>query len=172
MLLTIKQGPNESLRGYITRFNETLIKVVRPSDGAAIMALRAGLRPTQFLLKITEEPPTSLSKLLERAYKEMDLEDAMDQRIKEVAGWRTFRSFKPADRESQRSINNSRATLCLSNQREIFQDLKRRGILLQAPPMDARSSQYRNNGKYCEFHQDQGHTTDECRTLTREIEGN
>lgn len=33
MFLNIKQGPSKSLREYITRFNETLMKVVRPSDG-------------------------------------------------------------------------------------------------------------------------------------------
>lgn len=41
MLLNIKQGPNESIRKYITRFNETLMRVARPSDGEAIMALCA-----------------------------------------------------------------------------------------------------------------------------------
>lgn len=84
MLLTIKQGPNESLRGYITKFNETLIKVAKPTDGTTIMALRAGLRPTRFLLKFIENPPTSLAEMMDRAYKEMDAEDVMDQRIKEV----------------------------------------------------------------------------------------
>lgn len=79
ILLNIKQGPNESLRGYITRFNETLMRVARPSDGEAIMALCVGLRPTRFLLKMTNKPPTTLSKTMERAYKEMDAEETMDQ---------------------------------------------------------------------------------------------
>lgn len=36
--------------------------------------------------------------------------------------------------------------------------------------MNTRTLPYRANGKYCEYHQDQDHTTEECRTLAREIE--
>lgn len=68
-------------------------------------------------------------------------------------------------------MNNSEASTCLPNQREIYRDLKNKGVdLLPAQSMDARSQQFRNNGRYCEYHQDQGHTTNECRTLAREIE--
>lgn len=63
------------------------MKVVRPSDREAIMALRAGLRPTGFLFKMTNKPPTTLSEIMERAYKEIDAEETMDQRIKEVVDW-------------------------------------------------------------------------------------
>lgn len=48
MLLIIKHGPSEILRGYISRFNETLIKVAKPTNGAVIMVLRAGLHPRVF----------------------------------------------------------------------------------------------------------------------------
>lgn len=84
MLLNIKQAPDESLRKYIARFNETLMKVVRPSDSEAIMTLIAGLRPTRFLLKITDDPPTTLAETMERAYREMNAEETMGQRMKEV----------------------------------------------------------------------------------------
>lgn len=60
------------------------MRVVRPSDGEAIMALRAGLKPTRFLLKITNKPLSSLFEIMKRAYKEMDAEEAMDQRMKEL----------------------------------------------------------------------------------------
>lgn len=58
----------------------------------------------------------------------------------------------------------------MPNQIEIYRDLKNEGVLSPTPPMGAKSLPYRNNGKYCEYHQDQGHTTDERRTLAREIE--
>lgn len=35
--------------------------------------------------------------------------------------------------------------------------------------MMVESATYRENGKYCEYHQDSGHTTTECRSLARAI---
>lgn len=61
------------------------MKISKPTDGAAIMALRAGLRPTRFLEKITDDPPRSLAKMIERPYKQMNTEETMDQRIKEIS---------------------------------------------------------------------------------------
>lgn len=117
MLLTIIQGPIESLRRYITRFNETLIKIAKPTDGAAIIVLRAGLRPTRFLEKITDDPPRStLAEMLERAYRQMNTEETMDQRIKEVVSWGTQRPVRP---NNQRGMINSGISTQLPNQREI-----------------------------------------------------
>lgn len=36
-------------------------------------------------------------------------------------------------------------------------------------PMWIETTAYRENAKYCEYHQDSGHTTMECRNLTRVI---
>ncbi|KMZ76197.1 hypothetical protein ZOSMA_105G00240 [Zostera marina] len=165
MLLTIKQGPNKSLRGYITKFNETLIKVAKPTDGTTIMALRAGLRPTRFLLKFIENPPTSLAEMMDRAYKEMDAEDVMDQRIKEVTRWSSSKIHKYGIPNKSGQNNVPR----IPNHREIFYDLKNKGILSQPQPMNSKTLPYRNNGKFCEYHQNQGHTANECRTLEKEI---
>lgn len=41
------------------------MKVERRSDGEIKMALRARLRPTRFLLKMTNIPPSTLSKVME-----------------------------------------------------------------------------------------------------------
>lgn len=154
LLLNVKQGPSENLKGYITRFNEALIKVTKPSDEATIMALRAGLHPTCFLLKIIDDPPTSLSEMMERTYKEMNSEDTMDQRIKEEMTWNMpIKGGNPH-----------------SNQKKLFCELKSKGILSSPRPMDDRTQQSRNNGKFCKYYQDQGHTTKECRSLAKEIE--
>lgn len=132
------------------------------------MALRAGLRPTRFLLKISDDPQTSLSEMMERAYKEMNSEDTMDQRIKEVMTWNTPRINKP--KENRRNFPQTNSENPRSNQKGMFYELKIKGALTPARPMDTRSQQSRSIGKLCEYHQDQGHTTEECRSLAREIE--
>lgn len=117
-----------------------------------------------FLLKITDNPPTSLSEMLERAYKKRDSEETMDQIMKEVTSWGAQRPAK----QNNFNRNNTRSVARRPSQGEIFKDLKNKGVLLPPPPMDERTQQFRNNGRYCEYHQD--HTTDKCRTLAWEIE--
>lgn len=172
MLLNIKQGPGESLRKYITKFNETLTRVAKPSDGEIIMALSADLRPTRFLLKMTNKPPVSYAEAMERAYKKMDAEETMDQRMKEVLEWETPRFPRNQNKNNMVMSDSSRTntTATIPGQKEIFRNLKSKGILLPIKPLDSRTLPYRSNGRYCEYHQDQGHTTKECRTLAREIE--
>lgn len=84
------------------------MRVARPNDGDAIMALCAGLRPTKFLLKMTNKPPTSLSETMERAYKEMDAEETMDQRMKEVLDWQTPRLSRNQNRNNRTIMDPSR----------------------------------------------------------------
>lgn len=57
---------NESLRGYVKRFSETLNRVEKSTDSTAIMAYKVGLRSTRFAVKIVEEPLVSMSDLYEK----------------------------------------------------------------------------------------------------------
>lgn len=58
----------------------------------------------------------------------------------------------------------------VQNQTEVFLALKGAGALLGVRPMKVESVAYREKRKYCEYHQDSGHTTTECRILARTIE--
>lgn len=75
---------NETLREYIKRFNETLKRVVIPNDGAIMTALGAGRKPSWFFVSLINKPVDNLAKLMEMAYKEMDVEEMLDEMYKDI----------------------------------------------------------------------------------------
>lgn len=58
----------------------------------------------------------------------------------------------------------------IPNQAKIFRELKDKGVIPPGRPLDERTRRFRDNGRFCEYHQDVGHNTDECRSLAREME--
>lgn len=98
-----------------------------------------------------------MSDLYEKAYCVMDIEEMMEEKIKE------FR----IPNTGQTNCDPSRQFLPKDNQRDKFLELQ--NILPPARPMNEASSQYRNNGKYCESVSITKIkvTTKECKTLAR-----
>lgn len=48
------------------------------------MAFRTGLRPTRFAVNITENPPIKVADLFEKTYTEMDIEEMLEEKFKEL----------------------------------------------------------------------------------------
>lgn len=109
--------------------------------------------------------------MMERAYKKMNAEDTMDQRIKETTTWNASKTGGPGNKRNRSNTQQLAANggKAYPDQKKIFYELKNKGVLATPKPMDIRTQEWRNNGKYCEYHQDQGHTTEECKSLAREI---
>lgn len=55
-LLNIKQGTNETLREFITRFSSAIRSNSKTSDDVAILALQAELKASNFTTSLTREP--------------------------------------------------------------------------------------------------------------------
>ena len=76
-LLNIQQIERESLRQYVTQFNKELLQVDEVEDQVILTTFQAGLLPGDFFFSITKGQPKIVAKLLRKAQKYMNVEDAM-----------------------------------------------------------------------------------------------
>lgn len=62
------------------RFNESLERVIKLEDSAAIMAFKARLKRTCFALKLFNKKPKNLADFRKLAYEEMEVEDMLEEK--------------------------------------------------------------------------------------------
>ena len=76
-LMSIKQWEDETLRSYITRFNKEALLIDEVDDKILVAAFTNGLRKGKFLFSLYKNDPKTMSKVLYRATKYMNAEDAL-----------------------------------------------------------------------------------------------
>ncbi|XP_058078570.1 uncharacterized protein LOC131226876 [Magnolia sinica] len=74
-LLTLKQKSGESLKDYISRFNEEALQVDDYFNKMALTAMISGLKDGRFLFSIGKNPLATLSDLINRAQKYTNAEE-------------------------------------------------------------------------------------------------
>ncbi|XP_058113308.1 uncharacterized protein LOC131256421 [Magnolia sinica] len=79
-LFTIKQGPKESLKDFIARFNEEALQVKDYDDKMAPFAMFSGLKEGKFTFFIGKNPPKTLAELVTRAQKYTNAEEFSNSR--------------------------------------------------------------------------------------------
>ena len=76
-LMNIKQREDETLRTYITRFNNEALSIDEADDKILVAAFTNGLRKGKFLFSLYKNNPKTISEVLYRATKYMNAEDAL-----------------------------------------------------------------------------------------------
>ena len=76
-LMSIKQREDETLRSYITRFNKEALSIDEAYDKILVTAFTNGLRKGKFLFSLYKNDPKTMFKVLYRATKYMNAEDAL-----------------------------------------------------------------------------------------------
>ncbi|XP_022158965.1 uncharacterized protein LOC111025412 [Momordica charantia] len=142
-LATIRQKEGETLRGYVTRFQEEQFKVAHYSDDSAMCYFLTGLTDEALTVKLGEEAPATFAESIE--------------------GRRT--APVGADLMSVTLIT----TILIS---EILTNIEESGMekLLKRPEKLKEDPERRNKDKYCRFHREHGHNTSNCWELKRQIE--
>ncbi|XP_016172306.1 uncharacterized protein LOC107614677 [Arachis ipaensis] len=72
---TIRQGPHESLKDYLTRFAEATMEIPDLDPAVHLHALKAGLRPGKFRETIAVTKPKTLEEFRKRAAGQMEIEE-------------------------------------------------------------------------------------------------
>ena len=79
-LMSIKQREDETLRSNITRFNKEALSIDKADDKILVAAFTNGLRKGKFLFSLYKNDPKTMSEVLYRATKYMNVEDALRAR--------------------------------------------------------------------------------------------
>lgn len=183
-LFSIKQQAEESLRGYVKRFNTAMLEVPAVSEEIKVSAVSQGLREGNLFRSLALDQVTTFDQLLERAERYINLEEA--QRIKkDEQGAQALDRRK--EREDVRRPDSSSFKRDVFLERKVGPRFDQFASLTSAPshilmtiersPMLKWPSTYSQvprkshaAGGFCRFHNDYGHSTDECQHLRDEIE--
>jgi len=81
-LMSIKQREDEMLRSYIARFNKEALSINEVDDKKLVAAFTNGLQKGKFLFSLYKNDPKTMSDVLYRATKYMNVEDTLLAREK------------------------------------------------------------------------------------------
>ena len=75
--MSIRQQEDETLRSYMSHFNKEALSIDEADDTILVAAFTNGLRKGKFLFSLYKNNPKTMSKVLYRATKYMNAEDAL-----------------------------------------------------------------------------------------------
>ncbi|GFY99379.1 hypothetical protein Acr_13g0007800 [Actinidia rufa] len=153
-LFTVHQKETESLKDFVKRFNQAILEVEDPSDKIIIMAMMEGLRPGPLFDSLSKNVPETLSILQSKADKYIA--------AKELAEAKRRRSRTPP-RRPEFILPPLNAPVA-----QVLSEIKHEEFV-KWPGKIKTDPQKRNMNKYCEFHRDHGHNTEDCFQLKEQI---
>nr|XP_023882027.1 uncharacterized protein LOC111994388 [Quercus suber] len=183
-LLTVRQQEGESLRDYVNRFNKAVLEIDEADDQVIMTTFQARLNNPDFIFLLGKTPPTSMTDLLFKAQKYMNGEDTLT--AKGLIGKRKkdetneshgkkrdckdlYSDTKAGKSSPDALTKRMNFTSLVMPVDKILMQIKDEPGLKWPKPLST-SSRKRDPKKYCRFHKDHGHYTDECHDLKEQIE--
>ena len=185
-LMSVRQGDNEPLEDYTIRFNQEAMQVEDFTDQAAIQAILTGLRPGAFRWDIAKNTPKTLSGVIEEAQKHVIAEgltftdesryqappEEEEPKLREDgtpnSDRRKVKSEPPPPPHPRRSQFDRYTPLTIPR-RDILYQIQSQNVLKRPKPLKTPFGR-KNKNKYCRYHHDHGHDTEDCFELKVEIE--
>ncbi|XP_050253760.1 uncharacterized protein LOC126699828 [Quercus robur] len=186
-LLTIEQGENESLRSFITRFNREALRVDEMHDKLLLAAFHNEVNYDLFIHKLYEQEPQTMAELIHSAQNFMNAEDAIIAKKRKRAEKMEADPLHHSDqgpcpkkgcmgekkyqdnKKPGSSVRNQQYTPLNMPLEQVLMQIKDNPSLKWSEKMKGDPNK-RNRNKYCRFHGDLGHNTDECFDLKQQIE--
>ncbi|XP_057746472.1 uncharacterized protein LOC130965728 [Arachis stenosperma] len=169
-LSTIKQGPNESLKDYMTRFAEATNEIHNLNPEVHLHALKSGLQPRKFQESIVIAKPKTLAEFREKATTHIEVEEfrALRRANKPISNREEERRNRQSNgrtdqRTSRLTPKFDNYTTLNAKREDIIKDILNSKLI--KPPNRAGTYQdqrHVDRSKYCAFYQKYGHTTDDC----------
>ncbi|XP_050242309.1 uncharacterized protein LOC126691300 [Quercus robur] len=146
-LLTVRQGEKETLRSYVKRFTRETLEVDEADDKVQLTTFKARLRSKDLVASLAKNPPKTMAEMLLKAQKYMNAEDALvaikdTERPGDKARREDDRRGQKRDRPDRRNSDGNRR----------------------------KDDKNPRTNKYCRFHRDHDHNTEDCRDLKEQIE--
>ena len=176
-LLSMSMGEGESVRAYSKRYWEMFNDIDSDFDEIAVKTFKVGLPFEHGLRKsLTSKPVTSLCQLIDWVDKYKRIEDDQQQgkgKAKVIPQeMRDFRSDRynnnrPRRDYADQSGSNSTQVVGAVFREPMHQVLEKikNEPFFKRPNKMVGNPEKRNHNLYCQYHQDHGHTTEDCRSL-------
>ncbi|GAU34855.1 hypothetical protein TSUD_259350 [Trifolium subterraneum] len=168
-LFGIRQGHNENLREYLTRFNEATIQVSNPNQEMFVVAVQNGLKAGHFNESLAQKPASTMQEIMKRSECYIKGEESNAEKRS-----RDSRE-KPSSRRSPERYHRR------NNQRS--GRYKDEGSGRYHQPWRSNERTYRtpeeythnarmgaNENAWCHYHRAKGHDTEKCYRLKDLIE--
>ena len=184
-LLIIRQGEKETLRSYVKRFTRETLEVDEADDKVQLTTFKAGLRSKDLVASLAKNPPKTMAEMLLKAQKYMNVEDVVAIiRDVEKSG---DKGRKDDERRGQKRERPDRQIIDVNRRKDdkgtwtvkftplvmpidkILIQIKDEHYLKWPRPLHS-SPHICNKNKYCHFHKDHGHYTEDCQDLKEQIE--
>ncbi|XP_022864838.1 uncharacterized protein LOC111384748 [Olea europaea var. sylvestris] len=192
-LMQVIQEKDESLQEYLPRFSWATLGIKNMQMSIVVTTLMNGTRNRAFKISLSKNPPESMHDLLKKRDKYVDAEEAGKVTKNHRDGWETKAHKRKAYGERRHTDKNKpkneRMNKGYAQDRSVKQkreeakaptplNIPRTKLLIEIQHMKELewpkpmliSSSKRNQSKYCHFHKDYGHDTEECLQFKEEIE--
>ncbi|KAL0445603.1 UNVERIFIED_CONTAM: hypothetical protein Slati_1688200 [Sesamum latifolium] len=177
-LFAVRQKDNEPLKEYLQRFNPAALEVPSATQKVKASAFSQGLMDADFFKSLAKKPVYRFDALLARAAKYINMEDAQAAKneskgekrkdVKEEIPSKKPRTEFKEKRAPYQRINTVYTPLTVPITQALMA-VEGKGLLAR-PRSWKEGPQRPQSDKFCHFHNDYGHTTEECHHLKNEIE--
>ncbi|XP_072076551.1 uncharacterized protein [Arachis hypogaea] len=162
-LNTIKQGTNESLKDYMTRFTKVAINIPDLHPEVHLHAIKSGLRPGKFQETIAVAKPKTLAEFREKAKGQIDIEELRQARKSDKSHFREEDKSSTIKKNFKLTPRFDSYTQFNTKREDIIKEILNSKLI--KPPRKAgtyQDAKQVDKSKYCAFHQKHGHNTDDC----------
>ncbi|KAK3029629.1 hypothetical protein RJ639_037946 [Escallonia herrerae] len=185
-LLNIVEEKNKSLAYFLGRFNTATLKIDDLHESVKYTAFLRGLRPTsKFAFSVNKSPPGNMKALLEKANKYIQAKKYLEthrerrgegreeqkKRSRELTphGGKSTKHSKRDEQRPKDPFALQNLTPLNAKPSQILHEIEDNKALQWPEKMRSRLNKW-NKDLWCHFHNDHGHSTDNCESLKRAIE--
>ncbi|GJV81964.1 reverse transcriptase domain-containing protein [Tanacetum coccineum] len=171
----IKQRDGESTKDFMERYKAEVLDVEGAPECLRISGFMHGITHPGLIKRLYERIPRSMDEMyrMTTSFLQGEVAAFSHGRRKASSSWKQSEggdkpNFKKGFKNKQRPDRKpDRFSLLTKTPKEIFALEKGK---FKAPPPMVTPAEKRDPNKYCEFHADTGHSTDECMQLRKQID--
>ncbi|CAA0843081.1 Unknown protein, partial [Striga hermonthica] len=176
-IANIVQGEDESLKDYITRFNDRVQNMEQCHLETLLVSVQAGLRlKTLFNWSLCQNKPTTYQEFFTKAQNYIIAEESSSIPVLDVASskdenkeksgkpGKSFAEVRAMRRQRAEELKESFQGIFSVGVAAVYEEIKTKGLLPDTKLMFTDKDKV-DKSRYYTYHKAHGHNTDQCRNL-------